>query len=183
MAKRRLPTPEQLRQLLNYDPETGNLTWRERPLSMFKAPTRARQSRACKMWNGNFAGKPAGATDGNGYLQIKLFDRSTPAHRIAWAITYGEWPEIIDHINGDPSDNRIANLRSGSREMNQRNQRRHKSNTSGRTGVSWNAKRRLWTAQIKMNDISFNLGAFDKFEDAVAERERVERKFGFTGRQ
>lgn len=182
MATRRLPTQDELRQLLRYDPETGHLFWKQRPLHLCAGETEETRRRGWKIWNAKYPGKRAGAP-ANGYLQIKVFDRNIPAHRVIWMLVYGEWPDCIDHINGIPSDNRLANLRSVSRQLNQRNQKRHCTNTSGRTGVSWNRVALKWSAQIKMNDISYNLGLYDDFEQAVAARAAAETKHGFTGRQ
>lgn len=182
MATRRFPTQGELRQLLDYDPETGVLTWRERPLELCSGRTEALRIRGWKIWNAKYPGKVAGVK-GSTCIQIKIFDENYPAHRIIWKMLYGSWPECIDHINGDWTDNRLCNLRNVTRQINQRNQKRHCTNTSGRTGVHWLKNYGCWTAQIKMNDVSHNLGRFDRFEDAVAAREEMERKYGFTGRQ
>jgi len=181
MADRRNPTQAQLRQLLDYDPETGVLTWKERPLRFFSAETKPLRRRAWLIWNAKYPGATAGAKAA-GYIQIKVFDRNFPAHRVIWALIHGYWPYCIDHINGDPSDNRLANLRNVSRQVNQRNQKTHKSNTSGRTGVSWNRFTEKWVAQIKMDDTTIYLGSYDDFDQAVAARASAERENGFTGR-
>lgn len=93
------------------------------------------------------------------------------------------WPGSIDHINGDRDDNRISNLRDVPQVINQRNQGRHRSNKSGRTGVCWGTKRQCWLAYIKVNDRQIALGGFSKFDDAVKARIAAEKKYGFTGRQ
>ena len=181
MAKRRLPTQAELRQLLNYDPETGVLTWRERPLHLCSGRTEAHRRRGWLIWNAKYPGTVAGA-NAAGYIQIKVFDRNFPAHRIIWVMVHGWWPECIDHINGDPSDNRLNNLRSATPEINQRNQKTHSTNTSGRTGVSWNRFRECWVAQIKVHGTSIYLGSFDDFGAAVSARVAAEGQYGFTGR-
>lgn len=168
--KRERPSPELLRQLLEYDPKSGVLTWR------------ARQGKFSSRWNARFAGTVAGTAHPDGYIHVKVHNRSVLAHRIIWAMVYDCWPECIDHKNGRPSDNRLKNLRAVSRKINQRNQRRHSSNTSGRTGVHWNRTRSLWVAQIKMAGRSIYLGGFEDKEAAVRARVRAEKKYGFTGR-
>lgn len=125
MAKKPLPSPEQLRQLLEYDPDTGSLFWRPRtgPYS--------------QRWNTRWAGKRAGTINGDGYRMLKVFDQCLLAHRVVWAMHHGYWPAALDHRNGKRYDNRIKNLREVPHVINQRNQGRHRSNKSGRTGVCW----------------------------------------------
>lgn len=183
MAAQPLPSIAEIRQLLRYDPETGLLWWLPRPEALFKYPGAKRPSQSCKRWNARYAGTKAGANDHNGYVLVKIHDRSYPAHRLIWAMVHGKWPETIDHINGIPSDNRLTNLRDVSREINQRNQRRHKSNKSGRTGIFWSEQYGAWLASIKMRNVSHVIGVFDDFDKAVAARKLIEQKNGFTGRQ
>lgn len=104
-----LPSPELLRKLLRYEPETGKLYWRRRMSHMLNEP-----ASYCMTWNDRFAGKPALATKSkNGYLRGRINDVNVVAHRVIWAMTYDDWPEgVIKHINGDPTDNRICNLMS-----------------------------------------------------------------------
>jgi HNH endonuclease len=170
MAKRPLPSAERLRNLLDYDPETGVLKWKVR-------------TDVSHRWNTRYAGTIAGTVDGDGYLQIKIDDKSMMAHRLAWVIYYGEWPNIVDHIDGSRNNNRISNLRSVTRKLNQRNQKRHKSNTSGRTGVTWNRIRQVWVAHIGHGKKCLYLGSYVEFPEAVKAREAAEQKLGFTGRQ
>ncbi len=182
MAMRPLPTVDRLRQLFTYDEEAGLLFWNERPVASFKG-TPAKKKQAAGMWNKRCAGKVAGTKDRAGYVIIKVDDRPIQAHRIIWAIAFGQWPEIIDHINGQPGDNRLSNLRNCDRRLNQRNQKRHRTNTSGRTGVAWDRFRGCWVAYIRMGGTQFNLGGYNSFEDAVNARLTAEKQNGFTGRQ
>jgi hypothetical protein len=90
-------------------------------------------------------------------------------HRLAWYYVYGQWPERdVDHINGDPSDNRITNLRLATQTQNNANARRRRDNTSGFKGVTWNRARRKWMAQIDYGGDHFYLGLFTKIEAARA---------------
>jgi hypothetical protein len=99
---------EQLREILHYDPETGAFTWRVR-----RGPTTP-------------AGSTAGVINGMGYRRIRIGEPGTFAGgRLAWLYMTGEWPtELIDHINGNRSDDRWSNLRHASIAQNSTNTRR-----------------------------------------------------------
>ena len=178
MAKARLPTPELLRQLLDYDPETGVLTWRERPVSMFGAGSHGQESEA-KRWNRKNAGKQVGSPS-QGYLRCGIGGIFILTHRIVWAITYGAWPDgEIDHINHDRSDNRLVNLRLVTKTENNRNQRKQKNNTSGVTGVIWDKRAQMWRARIYRDGQWRHLGLFKDFEDASLARRAAETELGY----
>lgn len=149
-------TPDQLREAVDYNPETGEFTWRRRP------------DRSVQ-WNGRHAGKQTGWRDHNGYIIVNINDRHWRAHRLAWLYMMGEWPEHdIDHINGDPQDNRLVNLRAATRSQNSGNGRKHKDNTSGFKGAYWNARRHMWLAQIMVARRVYNLGYYTSAEAAHA---------------
>lgn len=100
-------TPDLLRTLLRYDPDTGRLFWLERSADIDpRRPFRIR-------FNDHTSGNEAFTSDdGNGYRQGKVLGKKMRGHRVAWAIFYGKWPEgDLRHRNGVRSDNRIANLR------------------------------------------------------------------------
>ena len=180
MADRRLPTPEEVRQLLDYDPKTGTFTWRARSVEVFQRAETPNPSLVCALWNGRRAGQKAlTAQQKHGYLFGSLFGTKIYAHRAAWAHYHGEWPEKVDHINGDPSDNRISNLRSVSHDENMKNVRRHADNKSGFLGVSFCKQTRRWRASITANGKSINLGRFTTKEEAVSARREADRAYGF----
>lgn len=186
MADESIPSPEELRQLIDYDPETGRLLWRERHSSMFKDMHNGAE-RSAKIWNSRYAGKDALAwANTNGHLcgdlkrpsgRVKIY-----AHRAAWAIHYGVWPSVIDHINGDPADNRIDNLRSTTQHENAKNQKKRSTNSSGITGVRFYAPRGKWTASITHNRKNHHLGYFKTAEEAAQARSAAEARFGFSDR-
>jgi len=144
-----LPSPEMLRKLLRYDPDTGNLFWMERSRCWFKDGPR--QTPSMNSFNRKHAGKIAGFIGRHGYVEIKVVGLNLKAHRIAWALHTGEWPrDFIDHINGKRLDNRICNLRNATSVMNSRNSKFNEKNTSGILGVSLfdNGYKMYWRAYI-----------------------------------
>lgn len=170
-----------MRLAFDYDPNTGRIFWKARTAEMVAAfGLRARHP--VEDWNARYAGREAFTADnGKGYRLSLIFGCMARAHRVAWAIHYGEWPALfLDHINGDRADNRIANLRQVNHVENGRNARRASSNRSGQTGVRWNAKKKKWRARITIEQRKIELGDFDLFKDAVAARKAAERKHGFS---
>lgn len=143
MAKSRLPSPETLRQLLRYEPETGKLFWLPRPCEMFAT------SRAFGLWNTRFAGQEAfTAVNNNGYRHGKVFGIGLLASRVIWAMQTGAWPvALVDHRDTDRSNNRWGNLRAATYSENGKNQRRSKVN-KGFKGVDWDRRAKKWRAQI-----------------------------------
>lgn len=99
---------------------------------------------------------------------VKIDGCKVMAHRIAWLIYFGHWPDgDIDHINGDRSDNRIINLRDVSRTINLQNRRSPQStNATGYLGV--HRDKRRYVAQIKTPDRNIRIGTFRTPEEAHA---------------
>lgn len=178
MAKKPLPTPDELRQLLRYEPETGKLFWRERNRTYFQSTTPAGKVR---LWNEMNAGREAfTSVDWSGHMYGRILGRHFSTHRVAWAIYYGAWPSgVIDHINGDPTDNRINNLRDVTPLENSRNGPLAPKNTSGVTGVYFNKKSQKWRAYIGLKNKQVNLGMFEDFETAAEARKRAEKELGY----
>lgn len=139
-----------LRELLAYDADTGVFNWLVRPAKNIKA------------------GAVAGCDRGDGYISIRVLGRLYLGHRIAWLHVHGMWPvKYIDHIDGNKSNNAIANLRDVSQSVNMQNRRGAQGNsTHGFLGVSRNGKR--WVAQIAADSTRYCLGTFDAPEPAHA---------------
>ena len=177
MAKKPLPTPEQLRQLLRYEPETGKLFWRERTPEMFVDGNNGTAAGRCAQWNARYANRPAfTAPMKTGYLSGRAFGATHYAHRVAWAIFEGCWPTgQIDHVNGVRSDNRRSNMRDVSLEENMRNVKRRVDNSSGQTGVDFHKTLNLWRARAGAGTI----GYFKTRPEAVAARKADEKAIGF----
>ena len=115
-----------------------------------------------------------------GYRRVSIQGKSTGAHRVAWFLHYGKWPDgFIDHINHDRSDNRIGNLRLVSRSDNARNQKLHSHNVSGFNGVSYHKKRQEWRAVIQVDGKKKWVGAFKTKGEAIAARQIANMVYGF----
>lgn len=169
--------------LLRYEPETGLLFWKERPVEMFTGGEYAPERRAAS-WNSRYAGKQAFTSiASHGYREGDIDGVRYLAHRIIWAMCHGAFPvRHIDHIDGDKLNNRIANLRDVPQAVNTRNAVGKSNNTSGATGVNWRASRGKWRARIMVNYQERTIGHFDTFEEAVAAREAEAERLGFTER-
>ena len=156
MAKRQLPSPEALRQLLRYEAKTGKLFWKDRHEASFT------ETRLWKRWHTLYSGKEAFLmTSRQGYKEANINGVGMKAHRVAWAMHYGEWPSgWIDHINGVRTDNRIDNLRIASGSENAMNRKLPVNSTSGFKGVSWDKESRKWKAHIKRDGVKRSLGRF-----------------------
>lgn len=112
-------------------------------------------------------GTIAGSISGRGYVNIKLNQKAYLAHRLVYLWHYGYLPAVLDHINGDPRDNRIENLRAATPSQNQHNRSLNRNNTSGYKGVCWNKGSKKWQAKVKKNNVYKHLGFFDDILDAA----------------
>lgn len=174
MSNKHLPTIEYLRQRLRYCSDTGKLFWHYKNLNDFADRQHG------QIWNSRFAGNEAGTINKKGYRKIKLDGSVYLAHRLCWAIHFGEYPSSqIDHINGCPGDNRISNMRVVTNAENCKNKSKSKYNTSGIVGVSWRDDIKKWRAQIKVNQKIISLGHYEHFDDAVEMRKSAEIKYSF----
>lgn len=144
---------ERLKEVIDYDPETGRFTWKV---------NKGRQAKA---------GNPAGSLMQNGYIIIRVDGHRVTAQRLAWLYMTGNQPgDTVDHINGIRDDNRFINLRSCSYSTNNSNKIKHRPNKHGMTGVSLNnrCKTRPYCASIKLDGRRKKLGNFSTPEEAHA---------------
>ncbi len=164
-------TPEELSRVLICDPDAGKLFWRVRTPDMFNAGRQSAE-RACKVWNTRYAnGEAFTAFDRLGYRRGAIFYRNFLAHRVIFAMTAGRWPaEFVDHINGNPADNRFANLREATQAQN-------KANAGPRgasrpyIGVFRGHHSPRWCASIYCDGRPRHVGTFDTAEEAARARD------------
>ena len=141
-----------LREVLNYDPETGIFTWKVR------------------LCLSTHVGDVAGCKNAQGYYRIGIDGTSLRAHRAAIAYVEGKPPVAqVDHINGNRLDNRYCNLRHATQPENCQNRGVSGNNTSGYTGVYFEKDNGRWRARISLNGARLlHLGTFDTPEEASA---------------
>ncbi len=148
MSKQSKITSKELKKLLHYDPSTGEFTW------------------IVTQGSAN-VGDKAGTIAGQGYLQICINRKRYLTHRLAWLYIHGLWPKnSIDHIDGNPVNNKISNLREATHSQNCQNRGMTASNTSGYCGVSLTKDRKKWRAQIRIQGQKKYLGTFDTPQQA-----------------
>lgn len=113
-------------------------------------------------------GSVAGTKRPTGHLIVQIFGKDIYVHRILWAMYHNEWPTgFLDHINRNPSDNRIANLRIATKQQNAANiDKPSKNNKLGVKGVSIHAKTKKYRATISDNGKMIHLGLFTDIENA-----------------
>ena len=141
-------TKEYLNELFEY--RDGDLYW--------KKPTR-----------GHSVGMLAGSINKLGYRSIKINSKLYKAHRLIYLMFNDNLPEIIDHIDRNPSNNRIENLRLANKSLNRQNAKINKNNKSGVKGVGWDTQSGYWKARISINKKTHTIGFFK----TIAEAEKV----------
>lgn len=142
-------TQDELKSQIHYNPDTGIFT------------------RVTSTTNCVKVGSIAGTKNKNGYVFFILNKKKYLAHRLAWLYVLGSFPEnMIDHINGNKSDNRFCNLRDALNFQNQQNTKLQSKNTSGYKGISWHKPRNRWRVTCSVNKVRYYLGLFKNIEDA-----------------
>jgi hypothetical protein len=142
-------TQKQVKELFDYVPETGELIWK-----VDRGTNKTRETTA-----GNLR------IDGRKHIQI---NRSKYlVHRLVFLYHHGYSPRFIDHIDKNPSNNRIENLRACTPSQNQGNVLKRSNNTSGYKGVHFNKRKQKWQAGIKVNNHPIYLGRSSNPIDAA----------------
>ena len=148
---RSLPSLARVKELVRYDATTGKLFWIQPVARRVKA------------------GDEAGSKDRHG-VRVKIDKAKYLAHRIIWLLVTKQDPgnDLVDHIDGNPHNNKFTNLRLASRHQNSCNRKKHSNNTSGLKGVSWHKAIKKWQACINTENKRIFLGYFDSKEKAYA---------------
>lgn len=172
-----LPSQEYLRECFDYVFETGQLIWRARPIEHFKS------AGYCKTFNLKFEGKVAGHYHSrNGYLEIRFNRDLYKGHRIIWKLLTGEDPgNMLDHIDGNVSNNKIENLRIANAQENARNSvKKGAKSTSGYKGVFKKeaSSGEKWVSSITLNDQSICMEFDTELEAALDYDKRAKELFG-----
>lgn len=168
-------SPEYIKECVEYDRLLGCLIWKHRPRFHFPS------DHGYKIFTARFPGKEAlTATGVGGYKTGAISGKKYYAHRVVWCVVHGAWPtHVIDHIDGNPQNNRIENLRHVTQRTNTRNRRLSSNNTSGAPGVRWDKLSKVWVAEVYENGKVKRLGSYGNLEIAKEVRRIAEAKRGF----
>jgi len=148
-----MKTQTELKSLYDYDPDTGILT-------------------------SKLFGKPVGSSDSK---RQGLCTRLGRVHRLIWVWMTGDdlGDDVVDHINGDPYDNRWVNLRRCTKAQNQMNRGSNCNNSSGYKGVTYNFRTGCYQASIGYMGVVHYLGQYATADEAYdVYLEEAERCFG-----
>jgi hypothetical protein len=125
---------------------------------------------------GASAGSIVGRLDNYGYRRVTINKKTYKLHRIIFLYHHGYIPENdVDHIDQNPLNNRIENLREVSHSCNMRNSKMRVDNTSGIKGVYFHKQTQKWMARIDINNKTSFIGVFSDFTEAVAHRLAAEQ--------
>lgn len=164
-------TPDELHDLFVLCIKTGKLFWKHREQEYFQT------YRSFRSWNGKYAGKEAlTATNTDGYRRGILLGRHVNAHQVVWAMTRGKWSiDEIDHINGDPADNRPENLRQVSHAENVKNRAVSDNTFTGQIGITKGSS----SDKLRVRLAGKYFGVYDTLEDAIRVRDKKLIELGF----
>lgn len=153
-----------VRQMIAYQAGTGQFTW-----------LCNRKGRSARI------GVPAGCMRRDGYVRIVIDGIFHYAHRLAWQLEVGPIPDgmEIDHIDHNPANNQISNLRLVTKSGNRKNRSRDSRNSSGINGVYWASHAKAWCVQIRSERKTKHIGYFKNLADAAQARKQAESDLGF----
>lgn len=130
-----------------------------------------------KRMTSRFGGKIAGDVKKNGYWYVSISGKRLLQHRVVYAMHHGYWPDEIDHIDGNPSNNKIENLRAVNSEINARNKQKRSDNTSGYSGLS-ELPYGSWRVRVG----SKHVGCYKTKDDAIIARSKYMSANQYTER-
>ena len=163
MKAKPLPPLEELKEFLDYNPDTGIFTWIKKPSNRVKV------------------GQVAGVMNSwTYYIQIRFKGTDYKAHRLAYYMYHGVDPleNLVDHKHNPKTNNKIDNLRLANNSQNQMHRvNLNRNNTSGVIGVYWNKKAKKWYSKIYYHSSQKHLGYFINKEDAIKARREAEIKY------
>ena len=162
MRNKPLPPLEELKEFLDYNPETGIFTWIKKPNKTIRV------------------GQVAGTMSAKGYIVVTFKGIKYLANRLAYYMYHGVDPleKMVDHKNDPKTNNKIDNLRLASNAQNQMNRvNLNRNNTSGVIGVYWDKANKKWRAIIMINGKTKHLGYFINKEEAIKVRKEAEIKY------
>lgn len=152
-------------EMFDYNKKTGDMVW--------KKPRQGVRV-------GERAGTAVTNHKGKTYIRVSVFWKKYLLHRLIYLWVTGEMPtHLIDHIDGDGTNNRWKNLRTATPLQNAQNARKPRDNTSGHVGVYWSKQASKWKAMIRVQKKLIFLGYFNCIEEAVSKRKKAETLYGF----
>jgi hypothetical protein len=171
-----LPSQEFLKECFDYNEITGDLIWKEREFGLLGLT-----DRSIKCFNSKYAGTIVGGKTSGGYIRFELFNKKYLAHRIIYQMCYSieKLPDdyVIDHRDGNSSNNLIDNLKLATRIENGVNKKISCNNTSGATGIGI-ADNGKYTSSLRIDGKNIRFGTFDTLDEAVrARRIKLEERY------
>jgi len=157
-AKQAFLNQELLKELVDYNPDTGVFAWK-------------------KIRRGVSCNKKVGTVKPNGYIVVLINRKLYRLHRLAWLYMTGKWPDNeIDHINGNRADNRFCNIRQATKAENNWNKKVRKDSTTGIKNVLYYPNYQTYYVKITANNVSHSFGPFKTKDEAasVAKEKRIE---------
>lgn len=159
-----LPSVEQLERFIRYNSETGIFTRISFNHDKMK----------------DLINKPTGNRSSNGYIYVVVNNVVYSAHKLAWYMYYGYYPDFyLDHYDGDKTNNAISNIRPSTPSQNQKNRGKNRNNSSGSNGVYLQSNGK-WRVRVKMNGRLLSLGTYCTYSEACKVRKDYDKLNGFS---
>jgi hypothetical protein len=158
----------------DFDHESGKLFWS----TGIVTERSGRSAKASKRFVGKEAGIVAKRRGEPSRITVELGGMQLAAHRIVWEMFVGKIPDgmVIDHIDRDPTNNRLSNLRLATIAQNNANNKVYKNNTSGTRGISWCRLTRKWIVQVRFNGKVVIMKRFASLQEAKEVQSKVAKE-------